>query len=239
MIKKIKANIPNAITCLNLLSGCVACIFAFHSQDSFEVFKGYELKGYELVYILIGAAAIFDFFDGAAARLLHATSNIGKELDSLSDLISFGVAPAMLMYNTMTFHNEASYSAYAALAIAVFGAIRLARFNVDDRQTDTFIGLPIPANAIFWIGASALIYKYGYPGDTTVIIALIIMSLLMVAPIKMYSLKFHNLNLKENIKRYIIILAAILFVIFFGICGLAYEIALYILLSVFSRKNIK
>lgn len=234
MIKKIKANIPNAITCLNLLSGCVACIFAFHSQETFGAFKGYEL-----VYILIGAAAIFDFFDGAAARLLHATSNIGKELDSLSDLISFGVAPAMLMYNTMTFHNGASYSAYAALAIAVFGAIRLARFNVDDRQTDTFIGLPIPANAIFWIGASALIYKFGYPGDTAVIVTLIIMSLLMVAPIKMYSLKFHNLNLKENIKRYIIILAAILFVIFFGICGLAYEIILYILLSIFSRKNIK
>ena len=103
MIKKIKANIPNAITCLNLLSGCVACIFAFHSQETFGAFKGYEL-----VYILIGAAAIFDFFDGAAARLLHATSNIGKELDSLSDLISFGVAPAMLMYNTMTFHNGAS-----------------------------------------------------------------------------------------------------------------------------------
>lgn len=197
-----------------------------------------SFKGYELVYILIGAAAIFDFFDGAAARLLHATSNIGKELDSLSDLISFGVAPAMLMYNTMTFHNGESFSAYAALAIAVFGAVRLARFNVDDRQTDTFIGLPIPANAIFWIGASALIYQYGYPGDTAVIIALIIMSLLMVAPIKMYSLKFHNFAFRENYKRYLIILSAILFVIFFGIPGLAYEIILYILLSVFSRKNI-
>lgn len=234
MFKKIKANIPNTITCLNLLSGCVACIFAFHSQDTFGSFKGYEL-----VYILIGAAAIFDFFDGAAARLLHATSNIGKELDSLSDLISFGVAPAMLMYNTMYSLNGESYSAFAALSIAVFGAIRLARFNVDDRQTDVFIGLPIPANAIFWIGACAWINQYGYPGDITLIIALIIMSLLMVAPIKMYSLKFHNLKLAENIKRYIIILAAILFVIFFEITGLAYEIILYILLSVFSRKNIK
>ena len=234
MFKKIKANIPNTITCLNLLSGCVACIFAFHSQEMYGAFKGYEL-----VYMLIGAAAIFDFFDGAAARLLHATSNIGKELDSLSDLISFGVAPAMLMYNTMMHHNGEEYTAFAALAISVFGAIRLARFNVDDRQTDVFIGLPIPANAIFWIGASDLVNKFGYPGDTTLIIALIIMSLLMVAPIKMYSLKFHNFAFRENYKRYLIILSAILFVIFFGISGLAYEIFLYILLSIFSRKNIK
>lgn len=233
MLQKIKANIPNAITCLNLLSGCVACIFAFHSQETFCSFKGYEL-----VYILIGAAAIFDFLDGAAARLLHATSNIGKELDSLSDLISFGVAPAMLMYNTMIFHNGGSYSAFVALAIAVLGAVRLARFNVDDRQTDVFIGLPIPANAIFWIGASALIYKYDYPGDIIVIISLAVMSLLMVAPIKMYSLKFHNLKLDENIKRYILIVSAVLFVIFLGVPGLAFEIVLYILLSVFSRKNI-
>lgn len=233
MFKKIKANIPNTITCLNLLSGCVACIFAFHSQEMFGSFKGYEL-----VYILIGAAAIFDFFDGAAARLLHATSNIGKELDSLSDLISFGVAPAMLMYNTMNHFNGGEPTAFAALMIAVFGAIRLARFNVDDRQTDTFIGLPIPANAIFWIGACAAINKYGYSGDIAVIASLIMMSLFMVAPIKMYSLKFHNFNLRENYKRFLIIISAILFVIFCGVSGLTWTIFLYILLSVFSRKNI-
>ncbi len=233
MFKKIKANIPNTITCLNLLSGCVACIFAFHSQDTICSFKGYEI-----VYILIGAAAIFDFLDGAAARLLNATTNIGKELDSLSDLISFGVAPAMLMYNTMHHFNGGKATAFVALAIAIFGAIRLARFNVDDRQTDTFIGLPIPANAIFWIGSNALIYKYGYPGDASVIASLVLMSLFMVAPIKMYSLKFHNFAIRENYKRYLIILSAFLFVIFFGVSGLAYEIFLYILLSVFSRKNI-
>lgn len=233
MFKKIKVNIPNTITCLNLLSGCVACIFAFHSQDTICSFKGYEI-----VYILIGAAAIFDFLDGAAARLLNATTNIGKELDSLSDLISFGVAPAMLMYNTMHHFNGGKATAFVALAIAIFGAIRLARFNVDDRQTDTFIGLPIPANAIFWIGSNALIYKYGYPGDASVIASLVLMSLFMVAPIKMYSLKFHNFAIRENYKRYLIILSAFLFVIFFGVSGLAYEIFLYILLSVFSRKNI-
>lgn len=233
MLKTIKSNIPNAITCLNLLSGCVACIFAFHSQETFGT-----LKGYELVYILIGAAAVFDFCDGAAARLLHATSSIGKELDSLSDLISFGVAPAMLMYNTMYHFNGGEFTAFAALMIAIFGAVRLARFNVDDRQTDTFIGLPIPANAIFWIGVCALINQYGYPGDIAAIAALAFMSLFMVAPIKMYSLKFHNFGFRENYKRYLIIFSAVAFVIFLGVSGLTWTIVIYILLSVFSRKNI-
>ena len=233
MLKTIKSYIPNAITCLNLLSGCVACIFAFHSQETFGT-----LKGYELVYILIGAAAVFDFCDGAAARLLHATSSIGKELDSLSDLISFGVAPAMLMYNTMYHFNGGEFTAFAALMIAIFGAVRLARFNVDDRQTDTFIGLPIPANAIFWIGVCALINQYGYPGDIAAIAALAFMSLFMVAPIKMYSLKFHNFGFRENYKRYLIIFSAVAFVLFLGVSGLTWSIVIYILLSVFSRKNI-
>lgn len=233
MLKKIKANIPNTITCLNLLSGCIACIFAFHSHEAYGAFKGYEIA-----FMLIGAAAIFDFLDGAVARLLHAISSIGKELDSLSDLISFGLAPAMLMYNTMIHYNGGKATAFAALAIAVFGAIRLARFNVDDRQTDTFIGLPIPANAIFWIGACALINDYGYPGDAATIAALAFMSLFMVAPIKMYSLKFHNFAIRENYKRYLIIISTILFVIFCGVPGLSWAIFLYILLSVFSRKNI-
>ena len=235
MLKTIKSNIPNTITCLNLLSGCIACIFSFHSQETFGAFTGYEI-----VFMLIGAAAIFDFCDGAAARLLHATSSIGKELDSLSDLISFGLAPALLMYNTMLHYNGGEYTAFAALAIAVLGAIRLARFNVDDRQTDTFIGLPIPANAIFWIGACAMINdtNFGYPGDGWTIATLAFMSLFMVAPIKMYSLKFHNFAFRENNKRFIIIISAISFVAFCGIPGLTWTIFVYILLSVFSRKNI-
>ena len=235
MLKTIKSNIPNTITCLNLLSGCIACIFSFHSQETFGAFTGYEI-----VFMLIGAAAIFDFCDGAAARLLHATSSIGKELDSLSDLISFGLAPALLMYNTMLHYNGGEYTAFAALAIAVLGAIRLARFNVDDRQTDTFIGLPIPANAIFWIGACAMINdtNFGYPGDGWTIATLAFMSLFMVAPIKMYSLKFHNFAFRENYKRFIIIISAISFVAFCGIPGLTWTIFVYILLSVFSRKNI-
>lgn len=193
--------------------------------------------GYEIVYMLIGAAAVFDFCDGAAARLLHATSSIGKELDSLSDLVSFGMAPGLLMYNTMSHFNGELWAAYAALIIIVLGAVRLARFNVDDSQSVTFSGLPIPANAIFWIGACSWINANGYPGDAVIVAAILIISGLMVAPIRMFSLKFHNFAWRENLKRYVIILAAISFVIFCGIDGLAWTIILYILLSVCSRKS--
>ena len=234
MFKIIKANIPNTITCLNLLAGCLACIFAFHSQESFGTFKGYEI-----VYMLIGASALFDFCDGAAARLLHAYSNLGKELDSLADLISFGVAPAMLIFNTMSYYNNGEITSYLALTIAICGALRLARFNIDERQTETFIGLPIPANAIFWIGTCAWINNYTYPGDIAIIIILFAMSYMMVAPLRMFSLKFKNFYWRANIKRYGIILTCISFVIFYGIPGLAWTIILYILLSAFSRKNSK
>ena len=223
MFRIIKANIPNTITCLNLLAGCLACIFAFHSQEYFG-----SLMGYEIAFILIGIAAIFDFCDGAAARLLHAYSNLGKELDSLSDLISFGLAPTMLIFNTMSYFNNGGIASYCALLLAVFGALRLARFNIDDRQTETFIGLPIPANALFWIGVCAWINKYEYPGDIAIIILILIMSYMMIAPFKMFSLKFQNLYWRANVRRYGIILAAISFVVFYGIPGFAWTIYIFL-----------
>jgi len=234
MIKQIKANIPNTITCLNLLSGCIACIFAFHAQETFGCFLGYEIA-----FISIGSAAIFDFCDGAAARLLHAYSLLGKELDSLSDLISFGLAPAMLMYNTIISYSNNDWVAFVSLAIVVIGALRLAKFNIDDRQTTSFIGLPIPANAIFWMGSCAWIHQYGYCGDLITAIIILAISLLMVSQLRMFSLKFKNFNLKENIKRYVIIFATILFVIIYGIPGLSGTVILYILMSVFFRSREK
>lgn len=233
MLKLIKANIPNAITCLNLLAGCVAIILSFHLVEDFGPFLGIELA-----FICIGAAAIFDFCDGMAARLLKAYSEVGKQLDSLSDLVSFGVAPSMILFNLMSRVNDADIASYAALIIPVFGALRLARFNVDDRQTTSFIGLPIPANAIFWIGISAWIASTGYyPGDIAMTLLIVVMSMMMVAPLRMFSLKFKNFSLRENFKRYVIILATILFVISNGLTGLAWAILLYILLSALSRNK--
>ncbi len=221
MWRLIKSQIPNTITCLNLLSGCIAIIFAFHSGETFG-----SLSGRECAYIAIAAAALFDFCDGAMARLLHAYSDVGKELDSLSDLVSFGVAPAMLMFNLVD--NPARW---VALIIAAFGALRLAKFNVDDRQTTTFIGLPIPANAIFWIGYTSWIMHHGMPATWSVIVTVLLVSFLMVGDLRMFSLKFKNFSWRENFSRYVILLSAVFFVVTNGVEGLMWTIILYILIS--------
>lgn len=223
--------IPNTITLLNLLCGCLAVVAAFHQGD---VCLG--LSGNVWVYILIGMAAVFDFCDGFAARLLKAYSPIGAELDSLSDLVSFGVAPAMLMLNIMLANGAGAWS-FAALLIPLAGALRLAKFNVDTTQTTTFSGLPIPANAIFWIGASAWILNHTYPPTAAVVVIIVAMSLMMVAPLRMFSLKFKSLAFRENVLRYAIIIACVAFVVFYGLEGLMWTILLYILLSAFSRKK--
>lgn len=221
MWRLIKSQIPNTITCCNLLSGCLAIIFAFNCNESFG-----SLTGREWAYIAIAAAALFDFCDGAMARLLKAYSAIGKELDSLADLVSFGVAPALLMFNLVD-----NYARWTALLIAAFGALRLARFNVDDRQTTTFIGLPIPANAIFWIGYSSWIMHHGIPAGWSVIVTVVLVSLLMVCDLQMFSLKFKNFDWRENFSRYVILLAALFFVVCHGVEGLMWTIILYILIS--------
>ncbi|MEF9923916.1 MAG: CDP-diacylglycerol--serine O-phosphatidyltransferase [Muribaculaceae bacterium] len=229
----IKNNIPNTITCLNLLSGCLACIFSFRCNEQFGA-----LHGYEVVFLLIGSATVFDFCDGFAARLLHAYSALGKELDSLADLISFGLAPALLLFNTMQVYNTAdSIFPYFALILAIFAAIRLAKFNIDDRQTTTFIGLPVPANALFWIGVCAWFHQYFYIGNIATLLLIILFSLLMVCHKRMFSLKFKNLKFSENISRYFIILGAILFIVSYQVSGLAWTIILYLTISLFSRTK--
>lgn len=232
MLKRLISWIPNTITCLNLIAGSLACIMSFSSAETFG-----SLTGTEWVFILIAAAAVFDFCDGASARLLHAYSAIGKELDSLSDLVSFGLAPSLLVYNTMARYTDGSILSFAALFIVVMGALRLARFNVDDRQTTSFIGLPIPANAITWIGLIAWINAHGYPGSTAMIILIIITGLLMVSGLRMFSLKFKNFAWRENLRRYALIAGAVIFVITDGLPGLAWTILLYILLSVVRRRD--
>lgn len=232
MIKAIRNNIPNAITSLNLLFGSMACIAAFSCYD--PVCGG--LKGYEMAFLCIALAAVADFFDGLVARLLHAVSNIGAELDSLADLVSFGLAPALVLYNTMLGHG-AGHWALVALLLPVFGALRLARFNVDTNQTTTFTGVPIPANAIFWIGFIA--WYVMHPVPLWVVVALIVaLSLLMVCNLRMFSLKMHNLtSLKQNWAQYLQVVATVAFVALMGLPGLAAAIALYVLLSIIKREK--
>lgn len=232
-MKAIRNNIPNSITSLNLLCGCLACIAAFHCN---ETMCGTALKGFQCAFILIGLAAVADFCDGLVARALHAVSNIGAELDSLADLVSFGIAPAMVLYNMMMCQG-AGHWALVALLLPVFGALRLARYNVDPTQGTVFTGLPIPANAIFWIGFTAWYATHAIP--LWIVLALIVvLALLMVCRLRMFSLKMHNLtSLKENWAQYLQIIATVAFVVILGLPGLAITIALYVLLSVIKREK--
>ena len=223
----IRNNIPNAITSLNLFFGCMACIAALSN--------GCLVAPYIGAFWLIALSAVADFLDGLVARWLHAVSAIGKELDSLADLVSFGLAPALILYSMM--NREDDLLALFALLLPVFGALRLARFNVDTNQATTFTGLPIPANAIFWIGFTDWYYQYDCP-VWIVVLLIVVMSLLMVCPLRMFSLKMHNLSsLKENWAQYLQIVATVAFVVLMGLPGLAAAIALYVLLSIIKREK--
>lgn len=234
LLNSIKNNIPNAITSLNLLSGAMACIFALQSNEMFGGFWGYQIS-----FLFIAMAAVFDFCDGFAARLLHAVSAIGKELDSLSDAVSFGLAPALLVYAMIGHFCPDGLWSYGALIIAVFGALRLARFNVDTTQSTSFVGLPIPANAIFWIGYCSAVYANDEMSLWVTMAAVVILSLLMVCNLRMFSLKFKNLSLKDNWHRYVLILASIFFLIVYKIEGLELIICFYFLESLICKFLIK
>ncbi|MDE5551666.1 MAG: CDP-diacylglycerol--serine O-phosphatidyltransferase [Muribaculaceae bacterium] len=232
----IRRNIPNAITCLNVLSGCVAIIFAFHSTRIYG-----SLTGMQCAWIAIGVAAVADFFDGFMARLLKAYSPLGKELDSLCDLVSFGVAPAMMVYNLSAGSPDSPcWLPWMSLLIPVAGALRLAKFNIDTRQTTSFIGLPIPANAIFWIGYTALAGAEGtgiaaLTSPYWLLPVIVLESWLMVFPLPMFSLKFAHYSLRDNRLRYFLLLAAVILIICTGVAGLLWTILLYLLLSLFSK----
>lgn len=222
--------IPNCITLLNLLSGCIAIVFAFEPLEVTD-----RLSGWEWSAIMMGMAALFDFMDGAVARMLNAKSNIGKELDSLSDLVSFGVAPGLLLMNVLQLAG-AGWFAYIALFIPLMGALRLAKFNVDDSQATTFKGLPIPANAIFWIGvAGAMMKGQLHPTVGVTLAAVVLVGLLMVSNLPMFSLKVSDFSLRSNLARYFVIIAAVVFVLTLGIGGLAATILLYIVVSALQR----
>jgi CDP-diacylglycerol--serine O-phosphatidyltransferase len=232
---QIKNHIPNFITCLNLSAGCIAIIAAFDQQLVFTS-------------MFIGIAILFDFLDGMAARVLHAKSDIGKQLDSLADIVSFGVAPGIIIYKLLIISLNTTDDnfyphdliPYIALLIPVFSALRLAKFNIDIRQTDLFYGLPTPANAVF-IASLPMIQatttdSYWFNGLITNVyflgIATITLSGLLVSNTRLFSLKFTNLIWSQNKLRYIFLLLALLLIILLKFTALPLIIILYIILSV-------
>lgn len=224
MANCITKHIPNTLTCCNLLSGCMAVTAAFHCD-----------AWHTLLWVVCGA--LFDFCDGFSARLLGAYSPLGKELDSLADLITFGLSPAVLCRSVlMMYPGAGSFVPYLAFVLAAFAALRLAKFNIDERQTSSFIGLAVPANALFWCG---LLQEGSWTFIKTspwIIVALaFVFAYLMVSEIPMFSLKFKNLKWADNKVRFIFLIASIAILAVLGPKGLAAVMLWYILLSVLTK----
>ena len=234
----IKKHIPNAITCCNLICGCVSILFLCHNR---------LLWASGMIFV----AAVFDFLDGLAARLLDAKSPIGVELDSLSDVVSFGVAPSFIVAWFLSrtgvcwwVYNFNVFSVFAFI-LAAFAAIRLAKFNLDTRQTESFIGLPVPAVGLFIASLPFMLFNieyksalYNFVVNPYVLVALIvILSWLMVSNVPFFSFKFHNLKFKDNILRYFVVIFAIVAIVILHWTALPLIFLFYILLSVICYRG--
>lgn len=229
-----KKHIPNTITSLNLISGCIATIFAVTGNPVLA-----------LLFIILGA--VFDFFDGMTARLLGVSSPIGKELDSLADCVTFGFTPSALIFYMLQILDYPGpmefarpYLPYIAFIMAAFSALRLAKFNLDERQTSSFIGLPTPANALFWgsliVGGKESLTNCHWSA-IIIIILMFVMSYLLIAEIPMFSLKFKHWNWSENKLRWSFIISCIPLFVIFKFSAFAVIIAWYVVLSIASGKK--
>ncbi len=224
----IKKHIPNLLTLGNLFCGCLAII---------EILQN---KSIEKACYLMVLALIFDFFDGFLARLLKVSSPIGKELDSLADMVTFGALPAfILQFLMITYANMALQSSYFAFLIALFSALRLANFNIDTRQNDSFIGVPTPANAIFIASIAYLVslnssdfLEKVVSNPINLIVLTIILSYLLVAELPLFAFKFKHFGLKGNEIRYGFIVLILILVLFFKILAIPVVICLYIFISI-------
>lgn len=200
---KLTRHIPNFITTLNLFSGSIAVYYAF--QGNFEV-----------AFFAVLLAALFDFMDGFAARLLKAYSPMGKELDSLADVLSFGMAPGAIAFSLLQQSNFPSWVPFTAFIIPVFSALRLAKFNIDERQTDSFLGMPTPANALFWIGISYSFSEFFILNPWLILLAMVVLSGLLVSEIPMLSLKFKGFGWSKNSGKYIFLLGCVALLVIMG-----------------------
>ncbi len=235
----IKKHIPNAITCCNLMCGCYAVAAGFWAAT---VSPRYYL--YAVIAIIAGA--VFDFFDGMVARLLGVSSPIGKELDSLADVITFGVAPSAMLFSLF---QEVQYPAvmeplrsvmpYTAFLMAAFSALRLAKFNLDMRQTTSFIGLPTPANALFW--GSLIVGQYpfltsGRFNAAFLFAFMLLFCMLLVAELPLFALKFKSLSWGDNKVKYVFLVGCLpMFLL--GFSAFAAIIVWYVALSMIVARR--
>lgn len=227
-----KKHIPNFLTICNLLCGVFSVVVSTSQFVSLE-----------WAVVLIFCGAVFDFFDGFSARLLNVSSPIGKELDSLADLITFGFAPAAItsgiiqhiLFSEMLFESKPSTYEYILIffpyIMVAFSALRLAKFNLDTRQTHSFIGLPTPANAIFFASFAFIPNLDEIPVELIAVLCLFF-SIMLIVEIPMFSLKFQNFSWADNKIRYIFLVLAIVLLIVLQLSAITYIMISYILLSV-------
>lgn len=209
-------HIPNLLTLGNLVTGCAGIICSFRHPDLAPVW-------------FIGISCSFDFLDGFSARLLKVSSPMGKELDSLADVVSFGVYPAVIIFHALD-KTGAGATIWFALVLAAFSALRLAMFNTDQRQTDAFIGLPTPAMALFVAGSGEVLNWFPMEWHQTLLLIITAgLSLLMVAPIPLVALKFKTFAWKGNQVRYAVMACSATAVVMLGTAGLPVAITLYLL----------
>lgn len=224
----IRRNIPNALTCGNLLCGCIGVVEAFHNNLL-------------LSCVLIGVALIFDFLDGFIARLLKVTSPIGRDLDSLADMVTFGLLPSIIMYQLLMQSIPdlfGIWKAYPAFIIAIFSAIRLAKFNNDPRQSDSFIGVPTPANAMLIASLPLIVHtesemwKNIIINTNNLLILSVVMSYALVMELPLIALKFKNFGWKGNEARFILIGAVVVLLATLKFLAIPAILVVYVLLSI-------
>lgn len=214
-------NLPNILTLLNLSAGCIGIKYVIEGN-------------YEIGYIFIFVAVFFDFFDGFAARLLKIKSEIGKQLDSLADVVSFGVLPAFIMFEMLSRETTNEYIPFVSIILALFAALRLAKFNIDERQSLEFYGLPTPSMALFISTLPFASYlSFSLVG---LIIITIAISFLMISEVRLFSFKFQSYGFKENIEKYVLLIIFIVLFFFFKLGAIPLTVISYVFLS--ELKNI-
>jgi CDP-diacylglycerol--serine O-phosphatidyltransferase len=227
-----KKHIPNAITCANLFTGCIGVVFAF---------KG----NLEIAAYCVLLSGVFDFFDGMVARLLHVKSEIGKQLDSLADMVSFGFLPGVVMFQLLKLSDYSSeYLPYLGFIITIFSALRLAKFNIDERQTEDFIGLNTPMNTLFIVSLPFIAKEYpAIVGSSIALLAVTaITSFLLVSEIKIFSFKLSDLSWAKNKMKFIFLIVSLILIAFLQFVAIPFILILYIGLSILhfrSNQNIQ
>lgn len=232
----IKKHIPNLITLLNLFSGCIALVFAFN-QD------------FEMAFYFVSLGIFLDFFDGFFARLFHVSSPLGLQLDSLADMVTSGVVPGLVMFQMMISHASTAveghlqFFPYLGFIITLGSCYRLANFNIDTRQTDSFIGLPTPANALFILSLPLVLQSTNslfmielLSNQWFLLVITLLSAYMLNAEIPLFSLKIKKFSFKENALQIVFLASSFLLLVFFQYLGIPLLILLYVLLSIVNNK---